>query len=113
MKKLILFCCVCTTFAPSYLKTNAQSMQENIQAPKAKEIPKTLKKHKEIRIDNYFWLNDRENPEVIDYLNKENEYYQQMTVHTKGFQESLYEEMKGRIKEDDSSVPYFLSLIHI
>lgn len=107
MKKLILFCCVCTTFAPSYLKTNAQSMQENIQAPKAKEIPKTLKKHKETRIDNYFWLNDRENPEVIDYLNKENEYYQKMTVHTKGFQESLYEEMKGRIKEDDSSVPYF------
>lgn len=107
MKKLILFCCVCTTFAPSYLKITAQSMQNNIEAPKAKEIPKTLKKHKETRIDNYFWLNDRENPEVIDYLNKENEYYQKMTAHTKDFQESLYEEMKGRIKEDDSSVPYF------
>ncbi|KAF2508776.1 S9 family peptidase [Flavobacterium zhairuonense] len=86
---------------------NAQSMQNNIMAPKATEIPKKLKKHKEIRIDNYFWLNDRENPEVIDYLNKENEYYQNMTSHTKGLQESLYEEMKSRIKEDDSSVPYF------
>ncbi|SHG20171.1 S9 family peptidase [Flavobacterium defluvii] len=107
MKKLILFCCVYITFAPSFLKINAQSMQENIEAPKAKEIPKTLKKHKETRIDNYFWLNDRENPEVIDYLNKENEYYQKMTAHTKDLQESLYEEMKGRIKEDDSSVPYF------
>lgn len=82
-------------------------MQNDILAPKAKEIPKTLKKHKESRIDNYFWLNDRENPEVIDYLNKENEFYQKMTAHTKDLQESLYEEMKARIKEDDSSVPYF------
>lgn len=82
-------------------------MQNNIQAPKAAEIPKKLKKHKETRIDNYFWLNDRENKEVIDYLNQENDYYQKMTDHTKGLQESLYEEMKSRIKEDDSSVPYF------
>ncbi|MBS7253170.1 S9 family peptidase [Flavobacterium branchiicola] len=82
-------------------------MQNDIQAPKAKEVPKKLKKHKETRIDNYFWLNDRENPEVIDYLNKENDYYQKMTSHTKDLQESLYEEMKARIKEDDSSVPYF------
>jgi oligopeptidase B len=89
------------------IKIKAQSMQNDIPAPQAKIIPKSLKKHKETRIDNYFWLNDRENPEVIDYLNKENEYYQKMTQHTKGLQESLYEEMKGRIKEDDSSVPYF------
>ncbi len=82
-------------------------MQNDIMAPKAKEIPKTLKKHKEARIDNYFWLNDRENPEVIDYLNQENAYYQSMTTHTKNLQGDLYEEMKGRIKEDDSSVPYF------
>lgn len=82
-------------------------MQNDIMAPKAKEIPKTLKKHKEARIDNYFWLNDRENPEVINYLNQENAYYQSMTTHTKTLQGDLYEEMKGRIKEDDSSVPYF------
>ena len=82
-------------------------MQNNITAPKAKVIPKSLKKHKETRIDDYFWLNDRENPEVIDYLNQENSYYENMTSHTKDLQESLYEEMKGRIKEDDSSVPYF------
>ncbi len=82
-------------------------MQNDIKAPQAKEIPKTLKKHKETRVDNYFWLNDRENPEVIDYLNKENSYYESMTSHTKGLQENLYEEMKARIKEDDSSVPYF------
>lgn len=82
-------------------------MQNDITAPQAKVIPKNLKKHKETRIDNYFWLNDRENSEVIDYLNQENAYYQNMTSHTKELQESLYEEMKGRIKEDDSSVPYF------
>ncbi|RZK12399.1 MAG: S9 family peptidase [Flavobacterium sp.] len=81
-------------------------MTENIQAPVAKIIPKTLEKHGDVRTDNYYWLNDRENPEVIDYLNKENDYYNKMTAHTKEFQKELYEEMKGRIKEDDQSVPY-------
>jgi len=107
MKKLILFYCVYSIFASTYIKINAQPMQNDISAPQAKVISKSLKKHKETRIDNYFWLNDRENPEVIDYLNQENAYYESMTSHTKGLQESLYEEMKGRIKEDDSSVPYF------
>ncbi|WP_347051770.1 S9 family peptidase [Flavobacterium olei] len=82
-------------------------MQNDISAPKAKIIPKTLKKHKESRVDNYFWLNNRENPEVIEYLNQENSYYENMTSHTKNLQNSLFEEMKARIKEDDSSVPYF------
>jgi oligopeptidase B len=82
-------------------------MQNDISAPKAKIIPKTLKKHKEARIDNYFWLNDREDSEVIDYLNKENAYYESMTSHTQNLRDSLFEEMKARIKEDDSSVPYF------
>ncbi|MEY4433027.1 MAG: Protease 2, partial [Bacteroidota bacterium] len=81
-------------------------MSDFIAAPKAKILPKKLKKHNEIRIDNYFWLNDRENPEVIDYLNQENAYYESMTAHTKDFQKELFEEMKGRIKEDDQSVPY-------
>lgn len=107
MKKLILFCWLYAIFATSYLKINAQSMQNDISAPKAKIIPKTLKKHKEARIDNYFWLNDRENSEVIDYLNQENAYYENMTSHTKNLKDNLFEEMKGRIKEDDSSVPYF------
>ena len=81
-------------------------MSETLSAPIAKIIPKELEKFGDIRVDNYYWLNDRENPEVIDYLNKENEYYQAKTAHTKGFQEELFEEMKSRIKEDDSSVPY-------
>ena len=81
-------------------------MSKKIQPPIAKIIPKTLEKFGDERIDNYFWLNDRENPEVIDYLNKENAYYKKMTVHTKAFQKELFEEMKSRIKEDDESVPY-------
>lgn len=81
-------------------------MIENIQAPVAKIIPTTFEKFDDTRIDNYFWLNDRENPEVIDYLNKENEYYQKMTISQSGFQKELFEEMKARIKEDDESVPY-------
>lgn len=81
-------------------------MPEKTTAPIAKVIPKKLKKFGEVRIDNYFWLNDRENPEVIDYLNQENAYYQEKTAHTKDFQTTLFEEMKSRIKEDDQSVPY-------
>lgn len=82
-------------------------MTKNIQPPFAKIIPTTLTKFDDVRIDNYFWLNDRENPEVIDYLNKENDYYQAMTADTKDFQDVLFKEMKRRIKEDDESVPYF------
>jgi oligopeptidase B len=81
-------------------------MSNSIQPPKAKIIPKQLEKHGHIRTDNYYWLNERENPEVIEYLKQENEYYQQSTAHTKEFQTSLFEEMKARIKEDDQSVPY-------
>ncbi|WP_106357409.1 S9 family peptidase [Flavobacterium granuli] len=81
-------------------------MTEKIQPPVAKIIPTKLEKFGDVRIDDYFWLKDRENPEVIDYLNKENEYYQKMTAHTKDFQKELFEEMKARIKEDDESVPY-------
>ena len=78
----------------------------NQKAPIASIKPTKLEKHGDVRMDNYFWLNDRENPEVIDYLNKENDYYNQLTAGTKEFQSELFEEMKGRIKEDDESVPY-------
>lgn len=81
-------------------------MSKKIIPPIAKIIPKEMEKFGEVRIDNYFWLKDRENPEVIDYLKKENAYYKKMTAHTKEFQKELFEEMKSRIKEDDESVPY-------
>ena len=76
------------------------------QAPVAKKSPKKLVKHDDIRVDNYYWLNDREDAAVISHLEKENSYYAEMTKHTVDFQDSLFDEMKSRIKEDDSSVPY-------
>ncbi|PKK82345.1 MAG: oligopeptidase B [candidate division Zixibacteria bacterium HGW-Zixibacteria-1] len=57
------------------------------------------------RVDNYFWLRDKENPDVIAYLETENAYTEQMMKHTKALQESLYDEILGRIKETDLSVP--------
>jgi len=78
-------------------------------APRAKQIPIELIKHDDVRIDEYYWLNQRENPDVIDYLNKENAYLKQQMAHTEDFQKSLFEEMKGRIKEQDSTVPYKLN----
>ena len=106
MKNKLILTCLYVIFVASYTNIKAQKMSKNIVAPIAKIIPKTLEKHKIKRVDNYFWLNDRENPEVIDYLNQENTYYNAMTADTKGFQKELYEEMKSRIKEDDESVPY-------
>ncbi|RZN84020.1 MAG: S9 family peptidase [Winogradskyella sp.] len=74
--------------------------------PMAKKVPQRLEKHGDVRIDNYFWMNNREDEEVINHLNAENAYCDEMMAHTKDFQNDLFEEMKGRIKEDDSSVPY-------
>ena len=105
MKSLILSLASVIIFSCNNKSTN-NNMSEFNQPPKVKQIPKELKIHGDVRIDEYYWLNDRENPEVIDYLNKENDYYEQETLHTKNFQKDLFEEIKSRIKKDDSSVPY-------
>lgn len=107
MKNRFILRSLCVIFASTSIMTKAQQMTAKIQAPLAKIIPTTLEKHGDVRIDNYFWLNDRENPEVIDYLNKENDYYNTVTAGSKQFQTELFDEMKSRIKEDDESVPYF------
>ena len=105
MKSLILSLATILIFSCNN-KSTTNNMSEFNQPPKVKQIPKELKIHEDVRIDEYYWLNDRENPEVIDYLNKENDYYEQETLHTKNFQKDLFEEIKSRIKKDDSSVPY-------
>ena len=82
----------------------------NLNIPPLATIkPTELVNHGHKRVDNYYWMKDRENPEVIDYLNKENEFYQKETAHLKAFQNDLFEEMKARIKEDETSVPYFFN----
>nr|WP_159265184.1 S9 family peptidase [Tenacibaculum maritimum] len=91
--------------------------KNNMEAPIADKEPKKLEKHGDVRIDNYFWMRlsdeqknaaekDSQTQKVYDYLNAENAYFDKMTFNTKDFQEELFEEMKGRIKEDDASVPY-------
>ncbi|MGX7836061.1 hypothetical protein ACWKSR_12995, partial [Campylobacter fetus subsp. venerealis] len=76
-----------------------------MQAPKAKKIAHLLEIHDHQRTDNYYWMRDRNNSEVIDYLNAENEYLKTCLKPTEEFQEELFQEMKSRIKEDDESVP--------
>lgn len=77
-----------------------------IPLPIAKKIPVVLEKHGDKRVDNYFWMNQRDHEDVLAYLNAENDYNDAMTAHTKAFQQQLFEEMKSRIKETDESVPY-------
>ncbi|MDO5608442.1 MAG: S9 family peptidase [Capnocytophaga sp.] len=102
-----VFALITAIFAAS-CKNNQETMTDkNIQPPVAEKIAHKLEKHGDVRIDNYYWLNERENPKVIEYLTQENDYYQQMTAHTQELQKTLFEEMKARIKEDDASVPYF------
>ena len=75
--------------------------------PKANKIPVELTKFGHTRIDNYFWLKEKTNPEVIKYLEEENVYCDEIMDHTKPLQEKLFQEMKSRIKEDDESAPFY------
>jgi len=69
------------------------------------KTPTRLEQHGDVRIDNYFWMRERENPDVIAYLNAENAYTEKMMAPMKGLQGILFDEIKGRIKEDDQSAP--------
>ncbi|MEE3146958.1 MAG: S9 family peptidase [Bacteroidota bacterium] len=88
------------------MKNELEALNASVLPPDAKQIPHELEKHGDIRIDEYYWMNERDHPDVVAYLEAENAYYEQMTAHTKPLQQQLFEEMKARIKEDDSSVPY-------
>jgi oligopeptidase B len=84
-----------------------KAQNQKIIPPTAKKIPKKLKNHGHVRTDNYYWLNDRENPEVIAYLKAENDYTETVFNNpTKTLQKTLFDEMVGRIPQKDSSVPY-------
>jgi oligopeptidase B len=98
---IALFCLIAVLFAGASCK-NINPMNP----PKAKKIKKELSLHGRTRIDNYFWLNERDNPAVLEYLTKENEYTDYVLKDTKGLQEKLYQEIIGRIKQTDMSVPY-------
>ena len=85
--------------------------------PIAEKKPKKLVKHGDVRVDNYFWMRlsdeqklapvkDAHTQKVINYLEAENDYHDKITAYNKNFEEELFLEMKGRIKEDDATVPY-------
>jgi oligopeptidase B len=98
MKKLII------SFAVATLLVACSA--ENPEPPMLAKIPEKLEIHGDVRIDNYFWLNERDNPDVIDYLEMENAYVGRVMSAYEGLQNTLFEEMKSRIKQDDQSVPY-------
>jgi oligopeptidase B len=74
--------------------------------PVAKKVPVAMTKFGDTRVDDYFWLREKANPEVIDYLKAENAYTESVMKPLEGFREALYKEMLARIKETDESVPY-------
>ncbi len=76
-------------------------------APVAKQIPHQHNIHNDIRQDPYYWMRERENPEVIAHLEAENAYTKAQLAHTEDLQKELFEEIKARIKEEDQSVPYW------
>ena len=83
-----------------------QSQEPTMKPPIAEVKPHEMTIHGHTRTDNYFWLREREDEKVIQYLEDENAYTAEVLADTKQFQEDLYKEMRGRIKEDDESVPY-------
>ncbi|MDG1423291.1 MAG: S9 family peptidase [Flavobacteriaceae bacterium] len=117
MKQILKFSAlICVIFA-SGCKSDIK-MNKDVKTPKAEIQAKSLTIHNSTRIDNYFWMRlsdeqktaknkDTQTQKVEAYLNSENEYFDQVTASTNNFQKELFEEMKGRIKEDDTSVPYF------
>lgn len=80
---------------------------ENDIPPAPRKIPTELKIHDDTRIDDYYWLKDKENPETLEYLQAENFYLETMMAGAKNLQDELFIEMKGRIKETDESVPVY------
>ncbi len=110
MKKINFFRLIVVLSATVFTFTSCSDMgTHTTQPPTAKKIKKELTTHGHTRVDNYYWLNDRENPDVISYLEEENSYTEAMLKHTVEFQEQLFDEIVGRIKQTDESVPYKLN----
>ena len=117
MKQILKFSALIYVIFASGCKSDIK-MNKDVKTPKAEIQAKSLTIHNSTRIDNYFWMRltdeqktaknkDAQTQKVEAYLNSENEYFDKVTASTNNFQEELFEEMKGRIKEDDTSVPYF------
>lgn len=109
MKYLVLF-------LSFFLFINCSTDKTELKAPKAKKIPKEFSIHDDTRVDNYYWMRltdeqkeaetpDDQTQDVLNYLNAENDYLKSKMQHTEALQQELFDEITGRIKQDDSSVP--------
>jgi oligopeptidase B len=103
----LLFVTLATLAVASHLFAAADDNSSSIPAPPvAKKVPKTTEINGRELVDNYFWLRDKQNPEVAAYLQAENAYTDAVMKPTEGLQKKLYDEMLSRIKETDVEVPY-------
>jgi len=92
------------------LQQNTNHMNlPRIPAPKAKLNPKELSHHGDLRVDPYFWMNERDHPDVLAYLEEENNYGQQMCAVFKELEDKLFEEITQRIVQNDESAPYYVN----
>ena len=93
-------------------------MNNSVTPPIAEKQPYEMIKHNDVRVDDYYWMRltddqkkaenyDEKTQKVVDYINNENIYTQESLKHTNKFQDKLFDEIVGRIKKDDESVPYF------
>jgi len=103
---LVLVCVGCA-FAAAVVLARPGAMPQDVgPAPVAEKIPKTITVHGDSRVDNYFWLRERENPKVMAYLKAEDAYADAVMKPTDALQDTLFKEMVSHIKETDESAPY-------
>ena len=105
MKKITTAFLIQGALLITFLAPFAQAQNGNGQPPVAKKIPHETKIHGYTLKDDYFWLREKKNPEVIKYLEAENAYTEDVMKPTKEYQETLYKEMLSHIKQTDLSVP--------
>jgi oligopeptidase B len=98
MTRLHLFLVAAVCAAPAFA-------QDAPRPPAARKEPHKLELHGDVRVDDFFWLKDKKNPDVIKYLEAENAYTGAMTKATEPLRDRLYKEMLGRIKQTDRAVP--------
>ena len=115
--KSITYALIAILFFSISCKTDQKNAEETVaKGPIAKKIPEALTIHNDTRIDNYFWMRlsdeqknadmaDAQTQDVLDYLNAENDYLEKTMSHTEKLQKTIYDEIVGRIKKDDQSVP--------
>ncbi len=107
--KKLPFLLICLALLACNANKETVVVRPDVKPPVAeKKSFELVAKHGHKRTDDYYWLKNREDSAVIHYLKAENAYRDTMMAHTKTFQEKLFAEMKGRIKEKDESVPYKL-----